>query len=71
MGLPPNDLPPWPPGGEPAEESLIREINYCKARLVDMETAPSHSRHREGRSRVLCHYARCEELLRRLRQGRR
>ncbi len=56
-------------GSSPNEETLRREIAYCKARLTDIDNAPQNSRHKEGRARVLSHLKECQRLLARLNEN--
>ncbi len=53
-----------------AEEHILGEIAYCKARLADISKAPEASRHREALSQVTERLRRNERLLAQLRNHR-
>jgi hypothetical protein len=54
-----------------AEEHLLREIAYYKARLADIEKAPRHSRHREGWGLTANRLQECRTKLAKLRSSKR
>lgn len=51
-----------------AEEHILGEIAYCKARLADILNAPESSRHREALGKITERLRRSEALLAQLRQ---
>lgn len=56
---------------EITEEELLRNIAYYKARLVDIQNAPPHSRHREGWADTRERLEQCQRRLAELRRRRR
>lgn len=66
------DMGRWHSGGvsQTLEEQLRSQIAYYKARLADIQKAPSNSRHREGWDAVATRLAESQYLLARLHSRR-
>lgn len=56
---------------EVAEEQLLRQIAYYKARLADIQKAPENSRHREGLATTEYRLEECRQRLAQLRRSQR
>lgn len=66
MNLPLPDDMGLSQGKEVTEEELREQVAYYKARLMDIEKAPPHSRHRDGWAETRRRLHQCQRQLKAL-----